>query len=74
MAVAESATNGFKEVIKEDTHLKTFLASMKDFDDEFCRLMFTGDDFTLRLEVHCNKGELLHARVYRDHIRKPPGK
>lgn len=68
-----SKTNGFQSVLKNDS-LAVFIESMGDFDKQFCDLMMSGNDFTLRMEVHGNCNKLLHARVYRDHIRRPTEK
>jgi len=46
---------------------------MQRFDQHFCDLMAAGVDFNLRLEVHGNKGELIHCRVYHDGFERPSG-
>lgn len=46
---------------------------MKQFDELFCGLMFCESNFTIRLEVRGNKGEMLHARVYMDDMKQPKG-
>lgn len=63
--------NNYREALKDDESLATFLKAMKNFDQQFCDFMTAGTDFTLRLEVHGCKGELLHVRVYSDGFERP---
>lgn len=51
--------------------LSHFLSAMKDFDRAFCDSMASGADFTLKLEIHGDKGKMLHARVASDVFRRP---
>ncbi len=64
----------FQAALGDDESLKAFLGALHDFEEEFCRQMFHGDDFTLKLEVRGRGHKLLHARTYRDHIRRPEEK
>ena len=57
-----------------DSSLAIYLRGVKKFDEAFCRDMISGDDFTIRLEVHGCKSKLLHCRVYVDEIERPSGK
>lgn len=57
--------------ILSDESLDVFLNGMRKFDASFCGLMASGNDFTLRLEVHGNRGKLLHCRCYQDDIERP---
>ena len=66
-------TNGFFEAIKDEQSLTLFIRKMKEFDSVFCEQMYKGSDFTIRLEVRGNKGELLHVRMYMDDIERPNG-
>lgn len=68
-----SPTNGFSTVIEDEESLKLFLRKMKDFDEAFCREMFKGSDYTIRLEVRGNKGEVIHVRTSVDAIDRPNG-
>jgi hypothetical protein len=61
----------FKDALGDDQSLKVFLENMKQFENDFCRLMFSGKDFTLRLEIRGDKNKLLHCRVSRDHWDRP---
>lgn len=54
--------------------LAIFLGGLRKFNENFSKLMPSGNDFTLRLEVHANKGKLLHCRVYEEEIARPNGK
>ena len=53
--------------------LDIFLRNMRKFDENFCELMNSGVDFTLKLEVHGNKGKLVHSRVLNDSWDRPKG-
>jgi len=44
---------------------------MTKFDRSFCDLMNSGVDFTLRLEIHGNKGKMIHCRVQADGFERP---
>lgn len=70
---SSSDTNGFQTAIKDDESLMLFIRKMKEFDTKFCSEMSLGSDYTIRLEVHGNKGEVLHVRVYHDSIDRPRG-
>ena len=65
------AVTVFEVALDDDESLGLFLEAMREFDQQFCDLLTAGNDFTIRLEVHGNAGRLLHARTYRDHIRRP---
>jgi hypothetical protein len=51
--------------------LAIFLRNMRRFDQYFCELMATKVDFTLKMEVHGNKGEMIHCRVSPDSFDRP---
>jgi len=61
----------YKTALNDDESLSVFLRCLKEFDQNFCDLMFSGADFTLRLEVRGDKGKLIHSRVSKDHFDKP---
>lgn len=62
----------YRDVLKDDESLAVFLRNMAEFDEAFCRKMAGGRDFTLKLEVRGNLGELIHCRVCEDHFDRPP--
>lgn len=68
-----SKTNGFHEAIGHEESLEIFLRKMQEFDRAFCDAMASGTDFTIRLEVHGNRGEVLHVRLYKDDREQPRG-
>lgn len=71
-AVLESPTNGFVQALKDDDEsLMLFLKKMAQFDQMFCDAMSAATDFTIRLEVRGNKGQVLHVRAYCDDIERP---
>jgi hypothetical protein len=63
----------YRKAVPDDESLKRFLATLADFDQRFCNAMASGTDFTLRIEIHGDAGELLHCRVNDDCFRRPPG-
>lgn len=56
----------YREVINNEENLALFLRNMAKFDRDFCDMMTEGRDFTLRLEVRGNAGELIYCRVSKD--------
>ncbi len=63
----------YRQVLQNEKSLAIFLRAMKKFDSFFCDAMMSKEDFTLRMEIHGNAGELLHARVTTDGFERPPG-
>jgi hypothetical protein len=63
----------YREILTEDEDLATFLRQMAKFDRKFCELMADGVDFTLKMELHGNKGRLIHCRVFDDSWDRPKG-
>ena len=68
-----SQPKSYREILPDDASLADFLSAMKDFDRAFCDSVASGADFTLKLEIHGNRGELIHARVSSDQFRRPAG-
>ena len=60
-----------EDVVGDDESLMLVMESIQEFNDYFCKFMVNRADFTLRLEVHGNVGEILHCRAYID-VRKQP--
>ncbi len=56
---------------EHEDSLAIFLRNMRKFDQHFCELMASNVDFTIRLEVHGNKGKLIHCRVQNDGFDRP---
>lgn len=63
----------YKEVLRDDQSLEIFMRNMEDFDQYFCELMSKGVDFTLKMEVRGNKGELIHVKVDPLRFDRPSG-
>ncbi len=63
----------YEEIIRDNESLGLFMASLSEFDQFFCDRMATGDDFTIKLEVHGCKGELIHSRVENLGFKRPHG-
>ena len=63
----------YRETLKDDESLAIFLRGMAKFDRYFCDAMAQGEDFTIRLEVTGNKGNLLHCRASADGFERPAG-
>jgi len=60
-----------KSLSDDANSLAVYLHNMHKFDERFCEFMTEGSDFTLRLEVRGNKGDLIHCRVYNDAFQQP---
>ena len=69
--MTEDRTNGFN--INDDESLKLVLKKMAEFDKKFCELILKRTDFTLRLEVRGNAGEIVHVRLNADDVARPKG-
>jgi len=61
------------QILNNDKSLKEFVAAMHDFNQAFCDAIADGVDFTIKLEVRGNLGQMLHARVLGDRWRRPAG-
>lgn len=61
----------YSDVLTDDESLTKFLAAIEKFNREFCECIIEGLDFTLRIEVHGDKGKMNHARVYCESFRRP---
>ena len=61
----------FREILSDNESLATFMKSMRDFESAFCRAMYDGSDYTLKLEVHGAKGNMIHSRVVDDSFHRP---
>ena len=68
-----SSQSNYRSVLKDADSLEIFLRNMADFDRYFCELMAKGRDFTLKMEVHGNKGELIHVKVDPLSFDRPAG-
>jgi len=67
-----SDSNKFEEAFgADDESLAIFLRGMKKFDSYFCELMAASVDFTLRMEIHGNRGKMIHCRVQNDGFERP---
>lgn len=67
------ADDGYSKALPDQESLAIFLKAMRKFDKFFCDLLANDSDFTLKLEIRGNQGELLHARVYTDEQERPDG-
>ena len=54
--------------------LEIFTQNLAKFNRYFCELMQGHSDFTLKMEIHGNGGELVHCRITNDTFDRPPGK
>ena len=59
--------------INDDESLKLVLKKIAEFDKKFCELMFKMTDFTVRLEIRGNAGEIIHVRLNADDVARPKG-
>jgi hypothetical protein len=66
-----STNNTIQKVLEDDgASLDQMLKGLRKFQDRFCENMTAGRDFTVRLEVHGNKGNVCHVRCYLDEIER----
>jgi len=65
--------NGYAEILKDEESLGIFLKNLAKFDQLFCAEMMSGREFSLKMEVHANKGELIHCRVDSTSFDRPHG-
>lgn len=65
-------TEGVARLLPDDS-LEEFLAAMRDFNQAFVDALVSGVDFTIKLEVRGNCGELLHAKIDDQSWRRPKG-
>jgi hypothetical protein len=60
-----------EDVITEEDSLKAMNEALQEFNADFCHNMYRGKDFTLKIEVHGDKGKLIHCRVHNDRFQRP---
>lgn len=71
---SHSANDHYAQLLGSGTDaLRMFNEAMSKLNNEFCEAMMKGYDFTIKLEVHGNKSEMLHARTTCDTFRRPDG-
>ena len=71
MSSTERPPADYQASIRNRRDLAMFLGTLAKFDTCFCDLMAAGGDFTLRVEIHGNKGKLIHCRVTDDCFQRP---
>lgn len=65
----------YKHVLKGDNvSLLIFEGGFSELERQFCNNMMSGKEFTLKVEIHGAKGELLHFRNFSDTFARPPEK
>ncbi len=69
----KSVSTDYRSFLREEDTIAMFLRAMAKFDRAFCDAISSKEDFTLRMEVHGNQGELLHVRVINDGFERPSG-
>ena len=62
-----------QEILSDKELLQLYTRRMKRFDEAFCRNMFEKTDFTLKLEIHGDKGKVIHFRITDDSFERPAG-
>ena len=65
-------TNTVEKVLPNES-LEEFLATMRDFDRAFVDALASGVDFSIKMEVRGDCGEMLHAAVLGHSFRRPKG-
>lgn len=72
--MTNAVASGYKQAFGGDDHsLEEFLKGMAKLDREFCEAMASGDDYTIRFEIHGCKHQMIHCRVVSDTFRRPRG-
>ena len=67
--------DSYKEVLKgNDEALSFFETGMANLVKRFCANMQSGQDFTLKAEIHGNNGSLIHFRSFDDVFARPKEK
>jgi len=61
--VAQEQSLSYRDVLSDDESLVTFLRNLKEFDDLFVNLMTMQREYSLKFEVHGNKGRMIHCKV-----------
>ncbi len=70
--MAKNGDSKYLEAFGDDREsLALFLRSLREFEERFCKCMFSGSDFTIGLEVRGNRGRLIHARPKSDEFNRP---
>jgi len=59
--------------ILPDESLEQYLGAMQEFDRAFVNALASGVDFTIKLEVRGNCGEMIHAKTDDQSWRRPNG-
>jgi len=62
------------DILKDEKSLKEFIAALRDFNQAFCDAIVSKVDFSIKLEVRGEKGEMLFARVDTNSFRRPKGR
>lgn len=63
----------YKSLLNNDESVHLLTESMGQFQRDLYEAITSRVDFTLELQIHGNKGEVLHYRVKRDGFRRPHG-
>ena len=56
-----------------DESLEQFLAAMREFNQAFVDALVSGVDFTIKVEVRGNCGQMIHAKIDDQSWRRPRG-
>lgn len=70
-SMAKKKTKYDNVFVDNKDSLDIYLDGMHKFDRAFCDAMMDGSDFTIKLEMRGNKGELIHCLVDRKCFRRP---
>lgn len=65
-------TEGVAKVLRNES-LDEFLAAMREFNQAFVDALVSKVDFTIKLEVRGNCGEMIHAKIDDQSWRRPKG-
>ncbi len=60
----------FRKILGDEEGLALLLRGLKEFDEDFQSAIRRGDQFTIKLEVHGNRGKLIHCRSSNDALSR----
>jgi len=71
--VQQNKSIDYREGLEDDESLKCFLGNVREFDRLFCEMVGSGKEFSLKFEVHGNRGMMIHCKVSYTSCDRPAG-
>ncbi len=60
----------FRKLLSDEESLALLLRGLAEFDKDFTSAIKREDQFTIKLEVHGNRGKLIHCRSSNDALSR----